>query len=193
MTRKSVSRFLVLALCIYGALTLAWPGFGDFYAQCFRGALRGTLGGWNQFREIEIPNAQPAAAVTRIVLVNRNLIANDGSGPVRNLDLPNATFWNGTALFLALSLATPRRWPSRVSSTAGGALVVQIFVAATVSYALWNEGRHVGLNCLTAGWVGLTDQVQITLVERASLVVPVLVWLLGFWRLGQGRDANSAA
>ncbi len=187
MHRKAVIRFAVVALVLYGVFTLAWDGFGKFYAGCFRATLRATLISDSGLREIDIPSEQPKAEVSQVVIANRNLLAADGSGPVRNVNLPNATFWQATALLFALSLATPRRWPQRILATLVGFLIVQAFIAATVSFAVWNESRHVGLAAIDPGWETNADRLQAILSEQACLLVPVIAWLAGLWTILRKR------
>jgi hypothetical protein len=189
--RKAFVRFFVVALGLYGALTLGWPGFGDHYAKLLRATLRSSLASEEGLREIEIPAEQPATRLIRVEIANRALLASDGSGPVRNVDLPTATFWNASALCLALSLATPYRWRPRVLLTIAALIVVQIFIAGVVCYALWNEGRFVELSAIPASWAGATDRFQIVLIEQASLVVPVIAWLVSLAIFGGSRGTAS--
>ena len=162
-------------------LTLGWAGFGEFYSRCFNSVLKVTLISNTGLREVEIPGEQPSPSLTRIVLANRALLAPDGSGPIRNVDLPTATYWNATALIIALSLATWRRWRPLLAATSFGILVVQCFIGVAVVYALWNEGRQVELSAIAEGWTGFTDRLEVVLSRQASLVVPVLAWLTGLW------------
>ena len=181
MLAKTIIRFVVVVLCVYGVLTLGWNGFGRAYSQCFRTALAVVFEGESGFRTVEIPIDQPAAATTRLVIVNRRLLSPDGSGPVRNVDIPSSTFWNATALFIALALATPRRWVLRVAFTAAGTLVIQLFIAICVWLGLWLQSRHLGLRLVSATWDATSDRLQDVMIDQGVLVVPCLLWLLGFW------------
>ncbi len=187
MQRKTVVRFVLIALSIHAVLTLGWAGFGKLYASGFRAALRGTLVREMGVREVDVPDEQSSSTVTRIIIANRTLLAADGTGPIRNLDLPNATFCQATALLIALSLATPRRWLTRLLAAVMGFLVVQAFVAATVSFALWNEGRFVSLSAISPAWETTTDRLESILAEQVTLFVPVLAWLAGLWPLFKRR------
>jgi len=138
-------------------------------------------------REVDVPDEQPAAKVTHITIANRTLLAADGSGPIRNVDLPNSTFWHATALLIALSLATPGRWLPRLLAATIGFLAVQAFVAGIVSFALWNEGRFVGLSQISPAWEGNTDRMETILTEQVTLVVPVVAWLAGLWPILKRR------
>jgi len=179
--RKAVVRFLLIALGIYGLLTHGWPDFNDFYARGFRAALRATLVSPTGVREVDIPKEQIVAGATSIVMANRKLLAPDGSGPIRNVILPNSTFWHATALLLALSLSTPCRWSLRLTATLVGLLGLYAFIAGTLSFALWNEGRHVGLSAISPAWAATTDRLETILVEQAALFVPFLAWFVGLW------------
>lgn len=187
MQRKTVVRFLLIALGIYGVLTLGWSGFGDLYARGFRAALRAMMVSNTGVREADVLDEQPSSTVTRIIIANRNLLATDGSGPIRNVDFPNSTFWQATALFFALSLATSRPWLPRLLAAGAGFINMQTFIAGTVSFALWNEGRHVELSAISPAWAATTDQLQFILTEQATLVVPVLAWLAGLWPIFKRR------
>lgn len=187
MQRKTIVCFLLIALSIYAVLTLGWAGFGKLYASGFRAALRGTLVSEMGVREVDVPDEQPSSTVTRIIIANRTLLAADGSGPIRNVDLPNATFWQATALLIALSLATPRPWLPRLLAAVVGFLALQAFVAGTVSFALWNEGRHVGLSAISPAWETTTDRLESILAEQVTLFVPVFAWLAGLWPLFKRR------
>ncbi len=178
---KAVVRFLLITLGIYGLLTYGWSGSSDLYARGFRAALRTTLVSPTGLREVDVPEAQPVAGTTGIVIANRKLLATDGSGPIRNVNLPNATFWHATALLLALSLATPYRWSQRMTVALVGLLLLHAFIAGTISFALWNEGRHVGLSALSPTWASTTDRLETILVEQATLVIPFLAWFGGLW------------
>ena len=179
--RKAVVRFLVITLGIYGLLTHGWAGFGDLYAHGFRAALRTTLVSPTGVREVDVPEAQPAAGTTCLVIANRKLLASDGSGPIRNVNLPNATFWHASALLLALSLASPCRWSLRMTAALVGLLLLYVFIAGTISFALWNEGRHVELSAISPAWAATTDRLETILVEQATLFVPILAWFVGLW------------
>jgi hypothetical protein len=179
--RKAVVRFLLITLGIYGLLTHGWSGFSDLYARGFRAALRATLVSPTGVREVDVPEAQPMAGITGIVIANRKLLAPDGSGPIRNVNLPNATFWHASALLLALSLATPCRWSQRMTAVLVGLLLLYAFIAGTISFALWNEGRHVGLSAISPAWAATTDRLETILVEQATLVIPFLAWFGGLW------------
>jgi|GEM_PF-1590129 len=184
--RKAVVRFLLITLGIYGLLTQGWSGFSDLYARGFRGALRATLVSPTSVREVDVPEVQPEAGITGIVIANRKLLAPDGSGPIRHVNLPNATFWHASALLVALSLASPYRWSQRMTAALVGLLLVHVFMACTISFALWNEGRHVGLCAISPAWAATTDRLETILVEQATLFVPFLAWFVGLWPRWKG-------
>jgi hypothetical protein len=191
--RKIIIRFLLLAVGIYALLMLGRPVFGELYAQGFRAALRATLAGASGVREVEVEADQPSARTTQVVIVNRRRLAPDGSGPVRNVDLPTAAFWQATVLLLALALASPFRLSLRLGAAFGGFLLVQLFVAFSVWFMIWNQGRYIGLGALAPQWAAVADKIETLLVEQAILVVPVLAWAAGLWAGRRWQLACPAA
>ncbi len=185
MQRKTIVRFLLIAFAIYAVLTLGLPIFGQLYAQGFRAALLATIVSDSGARQIEVPAEQPSARVTHIVIVNRQLLAADGSGPIRNVNLPTSAFWHASALLLSLALASPCTWLLRLRAALVGFLCVQAFIACALSFVLWNEGRHVGLSAISPAWSATTDQMGYILMEQAILFVPILAWLVGLWQVSK--------
>jgi hypothetical protein len=172
--------FLARALILFAAFTLVWGGFKRGYASCFRWFVTVVASAQNGERAIEL--SDESASRTRIVILNRALMAPDGSGPIRYVDFPISTFWKATALFLALALAMPApRW-SRLFTIAAGFFAIQLSIALIFWFSLWNEGRHVQLRTASPGAAWFTDRLQTILVQHLALVVPVLVWIIVYRR-----------
>lgn len=123
-------------------------------------------------------------SLTRIEIANRNLMARDGSGPVRNLDMDTDGFWRTTVLLVALIVATPISWQRRAYAMIWGCLAVQGFILLTVAFSIWNESRYVELMKLSPFWQDLADNIQNALLSQLSLAVPALIWVLVTFRRG---------
>ena len=181
---KSTRSFLLRLVLVYGLLILPWPGVSDCYGAFFRGLGRLVFSSEDGRRELDFEKgiSRPAMSMTRIVIVNRALMARDGSGPVRNLDMDTGGFWGMTALLVGLVAATPVSWRRRLRALIWGEVAIHGFLLCTVAFSLWNEGRYVTLVSLSPFWQSTADKLQDTLLSQLSLAVPVLVWLLVTFR-----------
>jgi hypothetical protein len=129
--------------------------------------------------------AEPGARLdTQILLVDPAEVDSHGKTPVRILGLDSrGVGWIPTALFIALTLATPVSWRRKGWALGLGLLAVHVYLLLTVEVYIWNESIPGA-----AGPVSLLkrigDGLEETLVTQlgASFVVPTIIWLLVTFR-----------
>lgn len=163
-------------------LTAPWPGWSEAYNQYFRALGRLVFSRDTGRRELTfeaLPAGENRHERTRVVIVNRNLMAPDGSGPVRNLDFPARRLgWFPTALLAALTLATPIPWPRRGRALFLGLLAVHVFVLGTLGFFIWKDSVEVALVEFTPFWKTFTDGIQNVLKYQMLIAAPALIWVL---------------
>lgn len=179
MKGRWIAGLLVSVVLIYCALQVSWLLVGRFYEGAFRGvaslvfAVPGA--GW----EVTFVSREAAKTDTRAEIVNRRLMARDGSGPVRQMDFDIRSMgWNPTALFCALVLASPVSWGRRWRALVVGVVVLQVFVLVALGVSLWLESSHIGLVELSPFWQGIVGTLRQGLADSTHLAAPVLLWVV---------------
>ena len=171
---KSGRSFLIGAVVIFAALVLP-SGSSETYGDFLRGVVTVVFPS-SSHRQLEVE--RPSAKQIRIVVINPALMRSDGSGPVRNVDVPVSGFWTAIALAFALSVATPVRWKRRSILTLVSVGTMLLYELVTIGWAIWNESRHVQLSSLptSAVWA---DNLQSLLTAQFNIALPILAWLIG--------------
>ena len=119
----------------------------------------------------------------RIVILNRALMARDGSGPVRNLDVnPVGLIWVPVALLGALVFMAPASAARRATAAALGCGAQQVFVAAVLSFAVWHNSAEIGLGNLSPWLQATAPRVSGILLHQITFAGPVVVWFLVAFR-----------
>ena len=183
---NSLTGFLVRLVILYVILLLPWPGFTEAYVACFCAIGRTAFACDNPQRELTFETPEPRSPRprdTRVVIVNRALMAPDGSGPVRNLNFDAWRLgWTPTALLIALILASPVPWRRRWRALVLGLVFVNGVIVATLGVAILNESKEVSLLTLTPFWRTVLNGCKMMLTNQISLLAPVLIWILVTFR-----------
>lgn len=193
-----LGRFLV----VYALVMAPWPGWKEMCASYLRGWAGLSVATQASPAEISVEayhGDPPGVADTRIVIVNRYLMARDGSGPVRNLDLDLGRLaTNSAGLLLALLAATPFGWRRRAWSAIFGMIALHGCILAFLRYCIWVESAEVALTSLQGVSREIATGFQQALIGQFGLAVPVLIWILvsfrrDDWRIfaAQKRHAGS--
>jgi hypothetical protein len=199
---RPITLFLCRFAILYIILVVPWPGWDRIYGICFR-SLGSTIFASNSGpRELSFTTPSenmPRPFLTRIVIVNRKMMREDGAGPVRNLDMDAQSFgWKPTALLLALIATTPIPWRRRGLAILWGLLCLHILIIAGLGFCIWNQSTEVSLVTLTPFLKHVADTFQGFLVSQYGLMLPALVWLSVTFRredfletLGRALDGSG--
>jgi len=197
MLPNSLRRFLSVFLSVFLLLALPWPGMYAAYRALFRSLSGAFLCASTEHCEVTVENLRDpghAAADTRLVIVNPQLMTPAGSGPVRNLDFNSVRLgWYPTALFVALVLATPASFRRRFWTIVAGLVAVHGYALAVLAFSVWNESAAVSLVSRPTGWQPVSDRLQQALLNQLSLAVPVIAWVAMSLRLGVRAKGGPGA
>lgn len=184
---KTLARSFAIFAAVYAFLVLPTPGMREVCGEYFRRLAMWALVSPQGPAEITVePYSAPGgAADTRVVIVNRALIASNGSGPVRNLDLDLGSLGTRSlALLLALIAGTPIAWKRRAQAALIGLLLLHACLFGFLRYCVWAESAELSLVTLGAGAREVASNLKMTLIAQFSVTVPVLVWILVSFRRG---------
>lgn len=181
---KRAGSFLLRLGVVYILLILPWPGFNEAYGTFFRTLVSPVFSMDKGERELDFHSMKSGdgSNLIRIEIVNRVLMAPDGSGPVRNFDIDPRGFWRATALLIALVVATPIGWWRRCWAMLWGILAIQGFILVVIGFSLWNESRYVDLVKLSPFMQSAADKIQNMLASQFNIALPVLLWLVVTFR-----------
>ena len=188
---KVILRFSRRLILAYLLLLPPWPVLSDAYGAFIKSLGETAFGGVTERRELsfETPtdsdNTLPPRAFlpTRAVIVNRVLMASDGSGPVRNLDFSAWTVgWAPTILVVALIFATPVSWPRRWRAFLIGFTLIHVLVLIALRVCIWTESAEIGLVKFTPLWKDFANGLRMAVLEQLSFTGPVLVWIVATLR-----------
>ncbi len=189
--RRSITRFLIQLVVVYGLLLAPWPGWREHYSSWVCGLARTVFSSEHgkllvRFEPEGATTSHPLD--TRITLANRELLAPNGSGPARILGLDaHGVGWVPTALFLALTISTPLPWRKRACAVAWGLIAIHIFLLLVIGvYVLNNIHTDSGLRVVQFSplWKTITNGLEETFVTQMGpgFAVSVLIWLLVSFR-----------
>jgi hypothetical protein len=180
--RKILIGFLCRFAVIYGLLVAPWPGWKETCARYLRAIAQGALARKHGQMELTFEaysNRPQTPDDTRVVIVNRNLMAPDGSGPVRNLDLELGRIGaNSAALLLALIVSTPISWRRREWAMLVGLFLLHASILGLLQYLIWRESSEIGLVALSGTMKGVMAGFGEAWVRQLNVTVPVLIWVL---------------
>lgn len=113
------------------------------------------------------------------MIANRNLLGPDGSGPVRNVELPLGRIGaTGAALLMALTLASPIPWARRFRALGAGFLLFLASILAILTFVLWLESADLYLVAIRPDVLQILRSLQKNLLPSFGLVLPMLIWLV---------------
>jgi exosortase/archaeosortase family protein len=169
--------FLQRFTLVFGLLLVPWPGLTDWCGQALRSA--GALVFTTPKGAREITFEPQGAHGTRIVIANRKLLNGDGSGLVRNLDFnTRSVLWRPCGLLLALVMVTPMSTRRRLRALGLGEILLILYVLLAFYFTIWNESTEVSLTTLSPFWKSVANAAETSLMEKLSLAIPVLIWLV---------------
>ena len=197
-------RFVVGFALLYGLLIAPWPGWNVCYGTCFRAMCAGCFPDSGGSRMIKFESARTGhpGIDTSITIANRDRAGANGRVPAKVLWLDaRSVGWVPTALFVALTAASPVPWRRRSLALGSGLVLVHGFILFSVGCYIWNESASLGLVALEPFWKGIAGGLEETLITQlgASFVVPSLIWLAVTFRprdlralIGVGRIVPDA-
>jgi hypothetical protein len=181
LPHKTTVAFCGRFLLFFGLSLIPWPGLpaacGGYFCAVGQLAFDSKAGQ----RSLEF--APHEAHNTRIVIINRELMQPDGSGPVRNLDLDSFDFtWRPASLLLALILASPVSWSRRGGALLAGSVCLQVYLLFVLGFAIWNQSTEVALVTLSPFWKQAAENISQLLVGQLNIAAPFLIWLVVTFR-----------
>ena len=175
-SKRHAPFFAVRFAVVFCLLIISWPKESAWCGYALRGL--GTMAFTRAQGQREVTFEPLDYHNTRVVIVNRGLMDKDGAGPVRNLDFNSCgLLWRPLCLLFALIFATPLTIRRQLLSLAiGGYLLLGLLLIA-LGFSIWNESSEVSLVILSPFWKNFANHLQIALVQLATLVAPVFIWL----------------
>jgi hypothetical protein len=177
-----MARFLCRFVVLYGLLIVPWPGWKAAYGRWFRGFNQLVFAS-NDRRILQFEPTPDARSPldTQIALANRARIDALGRAPGKRLGLDSrGVGWIPTALFAAMTLASPLGWRRRIWVLLGGLLLIHGYIVFSVGCYICNQSADLGLVTLTPLAKAVAGGLEETLVTQLgpSFAVPALLWLL---------------
>ena len=185
-------RFLLRFVLIFCLLQASWILWGDSYRIVFRAMAAIYLGRGDARQELSLEPVKTARGDTRVVIVNRSLMAADGSGPVRNLDFHSRSLaWSPACLLSALILASSVPWPRRLRALGLGLILQHGAILLLLGFCVWLDSAALGL----AHVPPLTERILVAAKEaflhNLPLALPVLMWAFMLYDKNAFSDARS--
>jgi hypothetical protein len=192
MRLRPIAGFLLAFSVLYGLLILPWPRWNSIYGDGFRAVGRACFPDDGGRRMIRFDAAQTdhPSIDTSITIADRGRTNPGGRSPARVLWLDaRSVGWIPTALFVALTAASPVPWKRRCLALVPGLLLVQGFILLSVGCYIWDESAALGIATIGPFWKLIADGLEETLVTQlgASFVAPALIWVLVTFRAGDFR------
>ena len=190
MSRSLAKKFLLRFAVGYVLLASPWPFLHQSFSAYFRAFGDAIFGGQTGYSEISFESFadQRWADQTRVVIVNKALMNYDGSGPVHNFDFDaHAVGWRPIALLAALIFATPIPWGRRIRAFTFGILGIHVFLIVFLAVGIWSEANELPLAFfvpVTPFWKAVATGARTLLISQIGLFLPVLVWGLVTFRVG---------
>lgn len=186
--------FLIRFVVIFGLLIAPWPGWDLGYSRYFQsvGRMAFNLSGERPRKVLLEPASGKYPGLdTRITLENTELADRGDKNCARATEIDSRSIgWVPTALTAALVLATPIPWRRRLTSLAGGLVLVHLFILFSLQSWIWSNSTGVSLLTLSSFWQTVADDLSYALINQlgASFSVPVIIWILVTFRR-QDQDA----
>ena len=187
LSSNFIKLFVSRLVLIYVLLLLPWPGLNEAYGRFLRDLGQAVFAREPAERHELIfeaaENDSPDAQDSRVVIINRALMAPDGSGPVRYLHFDAQHFGKSPMILLiALILATPVSWGRRLRALLLGTLSLHGVLLCLLGVGILNEATEISLLTLSPFWKAIASGCSEVLTGQISLVIPVLVWILVTFR-----------
>jgi hypothetical protein len=201
LSAKTSFRLAAQFLLIFGLLIAPWPRLAQGYASFFRSIAQfGCSHLGSTALVVFQANSQPSDAIldTRVFIGNQRLLAPDGSGPAKSVELSSRQVgYLPTALIIALILATPIAGKRKIRTLLLGLLLVNCFIGATLAVIILNEYNttsSLSLFLLPAWCQGVLRPVHELLVgyPDAHYVVVLLIWISVSFRRDDLRGARTS-
>ncbi|HWZ95184.1 MAG TPA: hypothetical protein VNW30_08325 [Opitutaceae bacterium] len=187
LPHKTIAVFSVSFLLFFGLSLVPWPGLPAVCGGYFRAVGSLVFDSKTGPRSLEFEPHE--AHDTRIVIINRELMQPDGSGPVRNLDLDSFGFtWRPVSLLFALILASPVSWPRRARALVAGGVCLQGFLLLVLGFSIWNQSTEIALVTLSPFWKQTAENISHILVGQLNIASPFLIWLVVTFRREDFED-----
>jgi hypothetical protein len=178
---KAIAWFCGRFLLLFGLMLIPWPGWPGACNGYFRTVGTFVFDSKTGLRSLDFEPQEPHD--TRIVIINRDLLQRDGSGPVRNLDLDSFDFlWRPMSLLLALVLASPVSWRRRAWALAAGGICLHLFLFLVLDFAIWTESADVGLVSFSPFWKKTCGEILHLLIGQLNIAAPFLIWAVMTFR-----------
>jgi hypothetical protein len=183
--RNPIAIFVCRFLVIFLILVIPWPGLDGAYSAWLRVLGRAVFATDEGRRELTFEKRTDDPAHPhdiRIEIANRALLHEDGSGPVRNLDIGLDRL--PVSVFLALVLATPVPWKRRRRALLWGLLWEHCFILLSMGFLIWFESSEIGLVTLSPFWKQVAGGIKEILMAQICLAVPAIIWIAVTFRRG---------
>jgi len=183
MGPREIAGFLLRVGVLYCLFQAAWLVLGEPFGVCFRAMVAISLGPGDSRRELSVQEIKTAKGETRVEIVNRSLMAQDGSGPVRHLDFnARSLAWRPSCLLAALILASSIPWRRRLTALGLGLFFQQVVMLVFIGFAVWLESAEIGLVDFSPSQKDLLVALKQVILSHLPLVSPVIIWLLVTFR-----------
>jgi len=192
MRLRPIAGFLLVCVFLYGLLIVPWPGWNRAYARyfCAMGSVFYPDGGGRRLIRFAVARTEHPSIDTSITIADRGRTNPGGRSPASVLWLDaRSVGWIPTALFAALTVASPVSWRRRGLALVLGLLLVQAFILLSVGCYIWDESAALGVATIGPFWKVVADGLEETLVTQlgASFVAPALIWAIVTFRSGDFR------
>jgi hypothetical protein len=180
-------RFLAKFVCWYVALFMVLAQMEGFYGGFFRTVGELIYGKKDRVSEVSFEPLVRGddSSHTRVVIVNKALMKQDGSGPVRNLDIGTRGYGSGSlALLISLILASPLPWSRRSKSLLLGIFWQQVSLLLFLGYCIWFDSAEVGLVTFSSNGKDFAAAIKNALAGGQLVAFPIFVWLTVTFRAG---------
>jgi hypothetical protein len=185
-------RFLFRFALIFCLLQASWVFWGDSYRVVFRAMAAISLGGGDERQELSLEPVKTARGDTRVVIVNRSIMAPDGSGPVRNLDFHSRSLgWSPACLLSALILASSVPWPRRLRALGLGLILQHGAILVLLGFCVWLDSAALGLARIPPASEWMFVAAKEALLHNLPLSLPVLMWAFMLYDKNAFADARS--
>jgi hypothetical protein len=171
----------------YGLLIAPWPGWNAAYGSWFR-ALNQSVFVSDGQRLLRFEAAKDVRVPMDTLIELANRARGDGSGNLAGMRLlldSRGVGWIPSALFIALTLASPVGWRRRAWALALGFVLIHVYIVFSVGCFIWNQSAGIGLVALPPFLKAVVAGLEETMVIQlgASFVVPVVIWAVVTFRV----------
>ena len=175
-SRLLVGSLLRFAL-VYGLLMAPWPGVHGVYRALFTATGEAVFSAIGPAGDNRIRPSEGAGQVDTTIFVTHRETGAEVSMGINSRQVG----YLPTAVFCALALATPVRWPRRLINLLGGLFLVHVFVGVRLlTMILYGVFRDVSSAAATAPTLWdksiATTVLFVGVGQPISYIVPILIW-----------------